>query len=237
LAGARGGVVDGEEAAGEGLADAGDEFDDLHGAKAGGGAGDGAEDGELAGPRGGDFGHVAAEAAGVSGDERGDAGLKSVHGALDHGSAMAHGGVVEGEAFLEEGGGIDDDVGLGDEGFSEVGGDIGGVAFEGDGGVEIAEAAEDGVDARLADVVRGLEKLAVEVGGFEGAAVGEDEAADAGGGKFESDEAAEAADAGDEDGGGFQFALTVFADPGDPHLPLITGAVFGGEVGEGHGES
>lgn len=158
-----------------------------------------------------------------------------MHGALDHGFAVAHGGVVEGEALLEEGGGVDDDVGQRDEGFGEVGGDVGGVAFEGDGGVEIAEAAEDGVDAGLAEVVGGLEELAVEVGGFEGAAVGEDEAADTGGGEFESDETTEAADAGDEDGGGFKFALAVFADTGDPHLPLVAGVVIGGEVGEGHG--
>ncbi len=32
------GVVDGQEATGEGFADAGDEFDDFHGAEAGGGA-------------------------------------------------------------------------------------------------------------------------------------------------------------------------------------------------------
>ena len=37
-AAAGGGVVDGEQATGEGFADAGDEFDDFHGAEAGGGA-------------------------------------------------------------------------------------------------------------------------------------------------------------------------------------------------------
>lgn len=159
-----------------------------------------------------------------------------MHGAFDHGFAIAHGGVVEGEALLEEGGGVDDDVGLRDEGFGEVGGDVGGVAFEDKGGVEIAEAAEDGVDAGLAEVVGGLEELAVEVGGFEGAAVGKDEASDTGGGEFEGDETAEAAYAGDEDRGGFEFALAFFADTGNPHLPLVAGAVIGGEVGEGHGE-
>ena len=37
-ASAGGGVIDGEKATGEGFADAGDEFDGFHGAKAGGGA-------------------------------------------------------------------------------------------------------------------------------------------------------------------------------------------------------
>lgn len=109
------------------------------------------------------------------------------------------------------------------------------MAFEGDGGVEFPEAAENGVDAGLADLGGGLEELAVEVGGFEGAAMREDEVADTGSGEFESDEAAEATNARDEDGGGLEFALAVFTDTGHPHLPLVAGAVVGGEVGEGHG--
>lgn len=110
-------MVDGEKATGKGFADAGDEFDDFHGAEAGGGSGDGAEDWELSGPGGGNFGDVTAEAAGAARDEGGDGGFEVVHGTLDHGFAMAHGGVIEGEAFLKEGGSIDDDVGLRDQGF------------------------------------------------------------------------------------------------------------------------
>jgi hypothetical protein len=142
---------------------------------------------------------------------------------------MAHGGIVESQAFLEKWGGIDNDVGLWDEGFGEVEGDVLGVAFEINGGVQFPETAQDGVDARLADLVGGLQQLAIEVSALKDAAVSENEAADARSGEFEGDETSEAADAGDQHGGGFEAALTVLAHAGHPHLPLVAGMVCGGQ--------
>jgi len=163
LAGASGGVVDGKETSGERFADAGDELDDFHGTEASGGACNGAEDRELASPRGWHLWDVTAQATAPTRNESGHTGLQREHGTLDHGFAVPHRSVVESQALLKERGGIDDDVGARDEVFTEVGGDVCVVAFEFDGWVQLTEMTENGIDARFAEVIGGLQELAIEV--------------------------------------------------------------------------
>lgn len=78
----------------------------------------------------------------------------------------------------------------------------------------------------MADGRVGHEELAVEIGRPDVAGVGEDEAADAGGGEVVGDHAAETADAADEDGGRLEAGLGGFTEPLDIELPGV-GVTFG----------
>jgi len=173
----------------------------------------------------------AAEASGLTGQKGGQVEVEVVDGGFDHGAALGHGFAVEKIPFLEERGAIDDDIGLGDESGGVVLGDVGGFRNDLEPGIEGLESADGTFDPGLAEVVVGHQQLAVEVAGTEVSAMGDDQAADSGGGKFEGDDTAEAADTGHEDRGALEPALAEFTDAVDGKLPVVGGAFLVGEWG------
>jgi hypothetical protein len=81
----------------------------------------------------------------------------------------------------------------------------------------------------------GHEQLPVEVAGFQVAAVGEDQAANASRGELERNRAAKSADARNQHGRALEPTLAVFAKTGDGELPVVGGEFLGGQLGESRG--
>jgi len=187
-----------EESAGEGLAEAGGDFDGFHGAETADGSGDGAEDGELTFPVRRRFRVEAGEAGAGAGEDGGQLGFEFEHGTFHERFALPHGFAVHEIAFLEKRGTIDDEIGLADEGFCIGWRDVLGDGHYFQARVEFFETAFDGFDAGFAEPIVGHEELAVEVARFEIAGVGDDEFTETGCGQFECDGAADSPATGDQ---------------------------------------
>ena len=107
--------------------------------------------------------------------------FQRIHGALDHGTVQGHGRTVQRKAFLEQRCGIHNHVGL----IHQINGvGIGHVFADTNDfnvGIQIAKAADNVFNSRLAEVIMRLQQLPVQIAGAQNAAMGKDKPANTSG--------------------------------------------------------
>ena len=99
-------------------------------------------------------------------------------------------------------------------------------------GIERRELLRGGVELFAANVVCGVNDLALQIAGVHHVEVDEPEGADAGRGEIEREGRAEPAGADAENARGFQLALALHAHFRQDEVARIAGEIVGGELGE-----
>ena len=201
--------VDEQQAADERLALAEDELDDLSGLNDADQAGKNAQHAALGAT--GDqarrrrLGIEAAIAGAVFGGEDAGLALKPENRPVDVGLAQQHAGVVDQIAGGEVVGAVGDDVVVLEDLEGVGAGEHGLVLDDVESGIEGGELFFGGVELFAADVLGGVDDLALEVAGVDDVEIDQAEGADAGGGQIKSQRRAQAAGADAEHARGFEL--------------------------------
>jgi hypothetical protein len=143
----------------------------------------------------------------------------------DPGDLEFEGGIVDEVSGFEVVGAIEYEVDVLAEFLNVAEVEVGDNGFDVDFGVDSTEAAVggDGFGELLVGVVFVEEDLALEVGEFDEVAIDDADVSDAGAGEAVSEDAAEGAAAGEQDGAVFEALLSEFADAAEEHLFVVAG--------------
>lgn len=131
-------------------------------------------------------------------------------------------------------GAVDHEVIIAGDGHGVAGVKGVGVRDDVDMRIEGMEVVDGGIELGPADISRGVQKLALEVGFFDDIGIDDAENSYARGGKMHGDGGAEAAGPKAEDAGGLELFLGAWAEFRDAEMPGVTAEFGRGKRGGGH---